>query len=210
MAAKVRLFLFSCQLELGKETSPQGFSSTWVQSLDNIWKFQLITQTVLGRCNSRWHWAWNKPDRGYQIVLHSKGVFTFSQHEFFVAARRETKSQEEHRPHISSLVCVHPVYEKGSGSMCFFCFARSRSVRFHSHVYYQLYVHCRSLTGSDIIRRPCNDSSLVTAPYKLFYYYYYYYYYHFLMNAPVVGELRWLRKLWRFKGSMLNLLPHNV
>jgi len=28
-------------------------------------------------------------------------------------------------------------------------------------------------------RRPCSDSSHVTAPYKLLFYYYYYYYYYY-------------------------------
>jgi len=37
----------------------------------------------------------------------------------------------------------------------------------------------RSLTTHIHVRRPCSDSSHVTAPYKLSFYYYYYYYYYY-------------------------------
>jgi len=37
--------------------------------------------------------------------------------------------------------------------------------------------------AANIVRRPCSDSSHVTAPYKLSFYYYYYYYYYTMLQG---------------------------
>jgi len=45
--------------------------------------------------------------------------------------------------------------------------------------------------AANIVRRPCSDSSHVTAPYKLAFYYYYYYYYYYYATCHAAW-LIWL------------------